>query len=144
MKFFNKSYLTSENLERKDNVTYLPPSETILDNITNGFFIIDRNWKIVHTNKEMEKFVNKERKELIGQNIWKVLPQAIGTDFYKFYHKAMEERVAVTFEEYYEPTNEWLEVRVIPTEEGIIGYNTLCGRNRINSLPQIGLQEKCV
>jgi diguanylate cyclase (GGDEF)-like protein/PAS domain S-box-containing protein len=122
MKFFNKSYLTSEKLERKDNVTYLPPSETILDNITNGFFIIDCNWKIVYTNKEMEKFVNKERKELIGQNIWKVLPQAIGTDFYKFYHKAMEERVTVTFEEYFEPTNEWLEVRVIPTEEGIIGY----------------------
>lgn len=108
--------------DNKNNVFYLPPSESILDNITNGFFIIDRNWCISYINKPMEHFVGKNREELMGYNIWDVLPEAIGTSFYHFYHKAMDEQVAITFEDYYVPTKEWLEVRVIPSNGALIGY----------------------
>ncbi|QRG66808.1 EAL domain-containing protein [Brevibacillus choshinensis] len=101
---------------------HLPPAESILDNITNGFFILDKHWRIIYTNGQMARYVDKELHQLIGNILWEVLPEAIHTKFYYYYHKAMEEQVSVFFEDYYEPTKEWLEVRVIPSSEGLIGY----------------------
>ena len=117
--FKSKLSITNKNTLDRDN---LPPSESILDNITNGFFILDPNWHIKYTNKSMEYFVKKTREELIGNNIWEVLPEAIDTVFYHYYHKAMNEQIPVSFEGYYEPTREWLEIRAIPSDEGLIVY----------------------
>ncbi|UQZ36751.1 PAS domain S-box protein [Paenibacillus sp. PK3_47] len=101
---------------------YLPPTEIILDNITNGFFILDHDWCITYTNKPMQNFVRMSREELLGKSILDVLPDAVGGDFQEHYKKAMNEKVPVLFEAYYERTGEWLEVRVVPSEEGLIGY----------------------
>lgn len=100
----------------------LPPAESILDNISNGFFLLDKNWRILYTNSQLERYVDKEHHQLIGHNVWDVFPEAIHTKFYYCYHKAMEEQIPVFVEDFYEPTKEWLEVRVIPSKDGLIGY----------------------
>lgn len=70
----------------------------------------------------MELWVGKNREDMIGKNIWEVLPEAVPTKFFDYYHKAMKNRVAVSVMDYYEPTKQWLEVNVIPSSEGLVGY----------------------
>ncbi|NOV03850.1 EAL domain-containing protein [Paenibacillus planticolens] len=122
MKLFKKNSSKKDPEDHNNHQIDLPSSESILENITNGFLILDRNWRLKYTNKSMEYFVRKTRDELIGHNIWDVLPEAVGTKFYHNYHKAMAEQIPVIFEDYYEPTKEWLEISVFPSEEGLIGY----------------------
>ena len=117
-----KPKLKVDSLDRINNVSFLPPTVNILDNITDGFFILDRDWTISYLNKSMANWVGKRKEDIIGTNLWKSFPEKIHTNFYTSYRKAMEERVPVTFEEYYEPTNEWLEVRLFPSDRGLIGY----------------------
>jgi diguanylate cyclase (GGDEF)-like protein/PAS domain S-box-containing protein len=115
---------------KRNGSSPFPPTDYILDNLTSGFFILDRNWSIIYLNKSMENWVGKERDDLIGSNIWDAFPDAVGTNFYYFYHQAMNEQISVTFEDYYERTQEWLKVKVEPYNEGIIGYVTNITENK--------------
>jgi diguanylate cyclase (GGDEF)-like protein/PAS domain S-box-containing protein len=109
----------------KGNLTNSFPSTiSILDNLSSGFFIIDSNWVITYLNKSMENWVGKKRENLVGYNIWNVLPDAIETNIYYLYHKVVEEQIPVIFENYYERTQVWLKVTVEPYNKGIIGYVT--------------------
>ncbi|MBA2939086.1 EAL domain-containing protein [Paenibacillus sp. CGMCC 1.16610] len=122
MGLFKSKQLKIDSLNRINNGSLLPPTVNILDNITNGFFIVDQDWTISYLNKSMENWVQRRKEDLIGYNLWESLPESINTKFYTNYHKAMEEQVSITFEEYYEPTNEWLEVRLFPSDSDLIGY----------------------
>lgn len=122
MGLFKSNQLKIDSLNRINNNSFLPPTVNILNNITNGFFIVNQDWTISYLNKSMENWVQKRKEDLIGYNLWKSLPESINTKFYTNYHKAMEEQVSITFEEYYEPTNEWLEVRLFPSDRDLIGY----------------------
>lgn len=127
----NESEFSIKNIGRKGNLKInLPPTESILDNLSSGFFIIDSKWSITYLNKSMVHWVGKKREDLLGYNIWDVLPDAIGTNFYYFYHKVMEEQISVTFEDYYERTQEWLKVTAEPYNDGIIGYVTNITENK--------------
>jgi PAS domain S-box-containing protein len=48
--------------------------ENVLDSVTDGFFIVDREWKILFWNKAAENILRKSETELIGKNIWEQFP----------------------------------------------------------------------
>ncbi|MCU9613225.1 EAL domain-containing protein [Caldibacillus lycopersici] len=123
MNILKKSFGKIPKETRTDEI-FLPPSEAILENMMNGFFKLDRNWNILYVNKQLEYNIGKTRHEIIGKSVWKVFPAILDTKFEFFYRKAMVERREFFFEEYFEPTQEWLEVRVSPYQDGIIGYVT--------------------
>lgn len=100
----------------------LPSIESILDNIGSGFFVVDSDWIVTYANKSIETWTGKKRKELLGYNIWKVIPEIANTKFYDFYHRAMEEQETFSFEEFFEPTDAWLKVTVVPSSIGLLGY----------------------
>jgi hypothetical protein len=47
----------------------------------------------------------------------------VGTTFDGELHRAMREQKIVEFEAYSVPTGRWLEVRVHPTEDGLVGFS---------------------
>ena len=51
--------------------------------------------------------------------MWEAWPQAVGTTFEEQFHRAMNEGVFVSFEEFFPPLDAWLEVRVSPSAEGL-------------------------
>jgi diguanylate cyclase (GGDEF)-like protein/PAS domain S-box-containing protein len=124
------SNLLSTNNFKNEKLNF-PPMETILDSLTSGFFIINKDWSITYLNKSMEYWVGKRRSELIGNNIWQALPDAVNSNFYFFYHKVMKEKLTITFEDYYERTKEWLRVSVEPYNDGIIGFVTNITENKV-------------
>src|ERR1700678_4089711 len=53
-----------------------------------GFFIVDRNWTIIHWNKVAENLLATGAKDVVGFNLWGVCGMAIPEKFYSVYHEA--------------------------------------------------------
>ena len=94
----------------------------ILESIGDAFFNVNKDWVLTYLNKETEKVLGRKRDTLIGKNLWDEYPDAIQTDFYRQYHRAMETQQNLTFEEFYPALNVWLEVTVYPSINGLSVY----------------------
>lgn len=95
---------------------------TILESIGDGFFALDKNWMVTYWNKEAEKILQRSKFEMMGKNIWTAFPDAVESRFYKYYEKAVAEKKAQHFEEYYERMNLWLDVSAFPSDSGLSVY----------------------
>lgn len=110
-----------ENNKRKSEL-HLSLKEDFLDKIENGLFIVRSDWKIVYLNHQIELIMEKKREELIGINMWDVFPQELHSENYNHFRVALEKKVSVVFEVYFDHLDEWLEVRIMPIEDELIGY----------------------
>ncbi len=93
-----------------------------LDNINDGFYLIDHEWKFAFLNPEAERLLRRSRESLLGRNVWEEFPTAIGTDFETSYRKAMAEGCHVRFEAYSDRLQAWFSVDAHPTPEGLAVY----------------------
>ncbi len=96
----------------------------ILENITDAFFALDREWRFTYLNPQTEPLLLKSRAELLGKNIWEMFPEAVGSIFYEQYHKAVSEQVAVEFEGFYPPLNRWSQVHAYPSKDSLSVFFT--------------------
>ncbi|WP_163381276.1 PAS domain S-box protein [Cyclobacterium sp. SYSU L10401] len=94
----------------------------ILESIGDAFFSVNKDWSVTYWNKEAEKFLGRKREEMIGKNLWEEYADAIDSDFYRQYHKAMETGETVNFEESYPTLKKWFEVSAYPSKEGLSVY----------------------
>ena len=101
-----------------------------LDSISEGFFVLDRDWRFVFVNPAAERFVQRSGAELLGRTLWECFPDADHRRFGREYRRAIAERVPVEFEEFYpEPLNAWYEVRAYPSPEGLsVFFRDVTGR----------------
>ncbi|MEX2115747.1 MAG: PAS domain S-box protein [Bacteroidota bacterium] len=100
-------------------------SVSILDSITDAFFLLDQSWRFAYLSPKSEQFLkrmNLSIKELIGKNIWEFVPEAKSGTGYHQLHKAAKDRISLEFEEFYKPLNTWFEVRVHPVGDGLSVY----------------------
>lgn len=108
----------------------------ILESFTDGFFEVDKNWKVTYWNKEAENMLRMPRRHIVGKNLWEVYKDAIPLKFFTEYHKAMAGNVSVRFEEFFPRKNMWLEVAAFPSGEGLSIYfkDITEGKNAIVTL----------
>jgi len=93
-----------------------------LENINEGFFTIDHDWRFTYVNTETTRLWKKNRAELLGRTLWEVAPQAVGGIFDEQYHKALREQAPVSFEALSPLFNTWVEVRAYPSDAGLTVY----------------------
>jgi PAS domain S-box-containing protein len=91
----------------------------IFESMTTGFCAIDRNWIARYWNKEAEEILGMERSQVVNKNFWEVFAEALPLKFYTEYHRAMEEGLASSFEEYLPSADIWFDVKVDPSKDGI-------------------------
>ncbi len=96
--------------------------EGTLESISDGFYTLDRDWRFVFVNTEMERLVLRKRHEMIGRVIWDVFEGLEGSAFQRNYERALSECVTVSFEEYYPLLGKWFEVRAYPSADGLAVY----------------------
>ena len=95
----------------------------ILECMTDAFVAFDRNWCYTYANPAALQLLQKSPDELIGKNVWKeVFPSEVGGLAYRELHRAREEQVAVSWEQFGEPIQRWLEIRAYPSTGGIAVY----------------------
>ncbi len=90
---------------------------TILESIKDAFLTLDEQWRFTFVNAEAERTTGMTRADLIGRVFWDVFRDTRGTHLETQYRRAMTDRVAVQFENYYRPWQRWFEVRVYPAKD---------------------------
>lgn len=93
-------------------------TEMVLESMTDAFFLLDSQMRFSFLNSESEKVLQHKKEELIGRNIWRCFPIAIGTKFYSNYVRVMHERIPLQFEEYFASLDSWFSVKVSPVIDG--------------------------
>jgi PAS domain S-box-containing protein len=94
-----------------------------LEHIPDVFYTFDRDFRFTYMNAAGVQIAERMQKELLGGCIWDVLPELRGSLVESSFQRAMEQRIALAFEYFYEPFAAWFHVSVYPLpEEGIIVY----------------------
>jgi PAS domain S-box-containing protein len=93
-----------------------------LENIQDGFFTLDREWRFSYVNKRVILIVGLEPEELIGKVIWEVSPEINGTDLENVCRKAMETLTVQRITINSAITDSWYNIIVFPSYDGISVY----------------------
>ncbi len=96
--------------------------KNVLNNITDGFIIIDRNWSILFWNKVAELILGKKETDLLGKNIWKEFPELEVLKQHKNYDILIDEKKSIRFREYFPTYKVWADVSVYPSKHTISVY----------------------
>ena len=115
------------------------PYRTILESITDAFYAFDRDWRFTYVNRKAEELMGRRREELLGNNVWSIYSDAVGSDFYAAYHRAMDGREVVSFEAFYPPHDRWYELHAYPSEGGISVYFRDVGERKRAEEERVGL-----
>jgi PAS domain S-box-containing protein len=92
--------------------------ENILTSIRDAVYALDSEWRFTFLNRQAEEFLERRADELIGRNVWEEFPEAVESEAYVQFHRAVDESRDVEFQLYYGPLKRWFEVRAFPQEEG--------------------------
>jgi PAS domain S-box-containing protein len=96
---------------------------TTVERITDAFFSVDPEWRIVYMNTAAARITGRSVNELLGKNLWEEFAAAVHTEIHERLQRAMREQVPVHFEAYYpQPLNLWLELYAYPSREGLSVY----------------------
>lgn len=91
----------------------------LLESIRDCFFSLDRDFTVTYLNRATEEFIGRSRDELLGTNMLDVYPESRGTILEAKYRQAMRDGIRLEFETYFEPHDEWYDIRVYPHSMGI-------------------------
>ncbi|HEY9696150.1 MAG TPA: PAS domain S-box protein [Trichocoleus sp.] len=96
---------------------------SILESISDAFVAFDRNWCYTYVNQAAAKILQKTPAELLGKHVWnEVFPELVGGIAYQQLHRAVVEQVPVSWEEFGQPIQQWIEARAYPSGEGVVVY----------------------
>lgn len=94
----------------------------ILGSISDPFQVMDANWNFKYYNKQAEKLFQKSEAEVVGQKIWEIFPEKVGTPLEKIYTKVAQTRKPDSIEYLSPSDNNWYEVNVYPFQGGVSTY----------------------
>lgn len=118
-------YTCREITERKKALGELEQTarqlESILDSISDGFFVLDDDLVFTYFNRASEQLLNRKRDDVIGLTLTEAFPETADSVFETKYREALRDRNPMTFETYFDipPYINWFDVRVFPGENGL-------------------------
>lgn len=92
---------------------------SILENTTDAFFALNRDWIFTYLNPEAERLLGRKRDDLIGQQLWDEFPELLGSPFEQNYRRVLADQVAVEFEASDAAGKDWFEMHAYPSGSGV-------------------------
>jgi PAS domain S-box-containing protein len=96
--------------------------ESVLNSLTDGFFIVNRNFTVLFWNTAVEKLLRRKAGEVIGKNIWEEFPDLIMLKQYDDFEKLYSQSKSIRFRDYFPQYKMWADVSVYPSEKYISVY----------------------
>jgi PAS domain S-box-containing protein len=96
----------------------------ILDSIQETFWQVDRDWNFVYVSKNFADAAKLKQDGIIGQSIWKLFPNHLGTPFEKNLRETMEKKEIRRFEINGKYTDAWYAMTISPSSVGISALGT--------------------
>jgi PAS domain S-box-containing protein len=105
---------------------------TILDGIGDGFYALDRDWRIILFNCEAARHFRRTREEVLGHTLWDVIPGSRDTALGQLFRKTMASRETVKSEtESIIYPGHWLAYRLFPLGDGLgVVFRDMTDRKR--------------
>lgn len=94
-------------------------ARNVYERVSDAFFAVDRGWRFTYLNEHAVDLLDVDGGAVIGETVWDVFPEAVGTTYYTESHRAMATQQPVTFTEYFPPMDETLRIRAFPSEDGL-------------------------
>jgi PAS domain S-box-containing protein len=95
---------------------------TTLESITDGFYLVDKDWKFIYLNGPAERMLKRRREDLLDKNLWQEFPEAAGTRIEREFHLTVKEQCTARFEAFYQPLDTWFDFHAYPTAAGLAVY----------------------
>jgi len=93
------------------------------------------NWTITYANAEAIRISRLHPSDINTKTHWQLFPETVGTDLERAYRNVMQTRVAQHIEHFYAPFDVWIDVHIIPSDEGVaLYYRDVTDRKRAESL----------
>ncbi|MEJ6020643.1 PAS domain-containing protein [Ramlibacter sp. PS4R-6] len=96
-----------------------------LENLPDGYILLDRQWRFVYLNPEAERILHRTRAELLGKSMLRTFPETGRGVFLEKCTDAATANRSVEFTKFYAPLAIWVHFKVTPTDEGL----TFCIRD---------------
>jgi PAS domain S-box-containing protein len=95
---------------------------TTLESITDGFSLMDADWRFTFLNRQAERMLQRPAGQLLGKNLWQEFPDILGTPVEREYRAAVADQRTTRFEAFYRPLRTWFAFHVYPTQAGTAVY----------------------
>src|SRR6266851_265238 len=118
----------------------------LIAQIPEAVLCFDRNWVITYANAEAIRISRIQPADIHNKTYWELFPDTLGTELERIYHDVMHTRVSQQVEYFYEPLEIWVDIHILPTDDGIsLYYRDITARKRaegqrdqaVNQLEQI-------
>jgi PAS domain S-box-containing protein len=93
--------------------------DLILDRISDGFFVLDDQWRFTQLNTRAATLAPRRPGALTGKSIWKAFPETVGTIVSTEFHRAVEQKAPVCFSYHSPCLKRWYQVNAYPSQEGL-------------------------
>jgi PAS domain S-box-containing protein len=95
----------------------------------------DRNWVMTYANPEAMRVSRIKPSDVHTKTHWELFPETVGTALERAYRAVMQTREPRHIEHFYAPFDVWIDVHILPTEEGVaLYYRDVTDRKRAESL----------
>jgi PAS domain S-box-containing protein len=91
----------------------------ILENTTDGFFAVDKDWRFTYTNAQAESLLGRKRDQLLGKVLWEEFPQLKDSLFEDNYRRVLTEQISIDFQASDPAGKIWFEMRAYPSNGGV-------------------------
>jgi PAS domain S-box-containing protein len=96
--------------------------DTVLDSLTDGFCVFDREWRVLYMNAPGEELLGRKVHDIQGKIFWKEFPTIANRPFHLACLQAAESQVKAEYEHYYSRTEKWFEINIYPAPESTTVY----------------------
>jgi PAS domain S-box-containing protein len=91
----NKGTLKDRKRAETQLRLYSEQITNILESITDGFFVLDKNFKVMLWNHGAERITHLSYEEVVGQTIWERLPELVDKDAQQSFQQAFSKKETV-------------------------------------------------
>ena len=91
-----------------------------LSAISDGLMFLDTDWKVSFVNPTAELLLGRSHTEFMGNDLWQLYPNTVGTDFEQAFREAERSRNRVIHREWVERTQLWVDVTIYPIDTGLV------------------------
>ncbi|HEV7331802.1 MAG TPA: PAS domain S-box protein [Flavisolibacter sp.] len=96
-----------------------PELMAVLDRIPDGFFAVDREWRITHINHWLEIQFSIRREDYLFRDLWTVYPTLHSSVYEEQFRRAVQENVTVKMERFSKTHQCWFELTAHPSVSGL-------------------------
>jgi PAS domain S-box-containing protein len=97
----------------------------VFGGVAEAVTVVDRRWRVVFMNQRGADMwaAGLPPDALLGRDVWEIHPGARTSRAYVELHRAMRERLAVTFEQPSPHAGRCVQIRAVPSPDGLIVYS---------------------